>query len=584
MHPLTLCFYDKWIEKDFLDNDFHRSKTQIRTANITGIFCYFTLGWFFDDWLFPCETHQTMWNVRIVAEMVPLIVILVSYHPIFRRINYLSMSLGGLSGGLGIIIMSQYLSKEMVAYYYPALIIITFFTYNLSGTRFIYAFGVDFILFVTFNSALFYRGDSWSNNFILYDFYIIASNLIGGGAGYLTELQRRKIFFSEMNARAETNNSKKAKQEADAANIEKSRFLAAVSHDLRQPIHAQGLFLNMLSETDISAEQSKIVSNIKIASAAMGDMLHTLMDFSRIEAGVMSANIQNFSIQRLLNKIENEFLSQADVKNLVYRSRESGLSVRSDPAMLEMILRNLISNAIRYTESGGIMVACRKRGQFCTLEVYDTGIGIESVHHNDIFREFYQVNNPERDRRKGLGLGLSIVKGLSQTLEHALTFKTIPGRGTMFRLMLPMAELSEHQAETQSLNFGSKKTGLRILFVDDDELVRIGTQQQLFAWGFECDAVESLEEAMASAETNCPDLVISDYRLRNQSTGAEVIATLRKRWDQDLPALLITGDTAPDRLLEARSHGIRLLHKPVLPGELYRNIVEICEKNLQVAY
>jgi signal transduction histidine kinase/CheY-like chemotaxis protein len=577
LHPLTLCFRDNEIERGFLDNDFHRSTTQIRTANITGIFCFFTLGWFFDDWLFPSETHQLMWNIRMVAEAVPFIVILISYHPIFRRLNYISMSLGGLSGGLGIIMMSQYLSKDMMAYYYPALIIITFFTYNLSGTRFIYALGVDFILFATFNIALFYRGESWTNNFILYDFNILASNLIGGGAGYLTELQRRKLFISELNARSESENSRKAKQEADAANIEKSRFLAAVSHDLRQPIHAQGLFLNMLSETDISAEQTKIVSNIQIASAAMGDMLHTLMDFSRIEAGVMSANIQNFSIQPLLNKIENEFLSQADVKNLVYRSRETSLSVRSDPAMLEMILRNLISNAIHYTESGGIMVACRKRGRFCALEVYDTGMGIESAHHGDIFREFYQVNNPERDRRKGLGLGLFIVKGLSHTLEHALVFKSIPGRGTMFRLMLPMAELSEHQAEIQSLDFCSSKTGLRILFVDDDELVRIGTQQQLIAWGFECEAVESLEEALASAESNCPDLVISDYRLRNQSTGADVIASLRNQWDQDLPALLITGDTAPDRLQEARSHGIRLLHKPVSPSDLYRNIVEICE-------
>jgi len=580
MHPLTLCFYDKETEKNYLAHDFVRLVIQWRTACIIGIFCYAGLGVFFDKWLFEAELYPLIWKIRIMALSAPILVFAMSYHSFFKKINYLPVALEAFAGGIGLIFMIQYLPNDKVVFYFPSLIAITFFTYNFIGTRFIYALGADIILFIVFNVTIYEKIDKLSMSMAIYDFYILIANLIGGGTGYLTELQRRKLFISEMSARTETENSRKAKREAVAANIEKSRFLAAVSHDLRQPIHAQGLFLNMLSETDISAEQSKIVSNIKIASVAMGDMLHTLMDFSRIEAGVMNTNIQDFSIQPLLNKVENEFLSQADVKNLVYRSRESSLSVRSDPTMLEMILRNLISNAIRYTESGGIMVACRKRGQFCALEVYDTGMGIESAYHDDIFREFYQVNNPERDRRKGLGLGLSIVKGLCQTLEHALAFKSIPGRGTMFRLMLPMTELSEYQAENQTLDLCSSKTGLRILFVDDDELVRFGTQQQLIAWGFECDAVESLEEAMASAETNCPDLVISDYRLRNQSTGAEVIASLRNRWDQDLPALLITGDTAPDRLLEARSHGVRLLHKPVSPREMYRNIVDVCSDHI----
>jgi len=209
------------------------------------------------------------------------------------------------------------------------------------------------------------------------------------------------------------------------------------------------------------------------------------------------------------------------------------------------------------------------------LEVWDTGIGIEPAHQTEVFREFHQLGNPERDRRKGLGLGLSIVEGLARTLGHPLLLDSKPGRGSMFRLTLPLTTgvcvdnalvLPQHDGQL---------TNVRVLVVDDDESVRTGTLHLLRDWGCVVEAADSIEEALVLAGKHVPDVVISDYRLRDQRTGLEAIAALRAVLGQSLPALLITGDTAPDRLREALNSNIPLLHKPVSPDQLHLGLVNV---------
>jgi CheY-like chemotaxis protein len=206
--------------------------------------------------------------------------------------------------------------------------------------------------------------------------------------------------------------------------------------------------------------------------------------------------------------------------------------------------------------------------------VWDTGIGIAPQDQKEVFREFHQLGNPERDRRKGLGLGLAIAEGLSRTLGHDLSLVSIPQRGSVFRITLPVdtsipaAQLAMAQSKTRLLN-------ARLLVIDDDEIVREGMLYLLRDWGCECEAAESIEEALALARINAPNVVISDYRLREQRTGVEAIAALRALLGDALPALLITGDTAPERLREAQASGIPLLHKPVSPSKLYRKLVEL---------
>lgn len=365
-----------------------------------------------------------------------------------------------------------------------------------------------------------------------------------------------------------------AREKAEAANRAKSQFLAAASHDLRQPAQAQGLFLEVLSRTALDARQKSLLENVSAATRASIDMLNTLLDFSRIEAGVIEPRMQAFKVQTILNRIESEFGPQADARNLVYRSIETSLVAYSDPLLVELILRNLISNAIRYTEHGGLLVVCRQRGGEVSLEVWDTGVGIAPEHQQEVFREFLQLGNPERDRHKGLGLGLAIVDGLARQLGSPISLLSRPGRGSVFRLRLPMGVVASPSPPVLKEEHGYGCEA-RVLVIDDDEAVRIGMDQLLTDWGCRCDLAESIEEALDVARRQPPSLVISDYRLRGQRTGVDAIAALRDLLGADLPGMLITGDTAPDRLSEAHASGIPLLHKPVQPAELRRRLVAL---------
>ncbi len=371
--------------------------------------------------------------------------------------------------------------------------------------------------------------------------------------------------------RAET-----ARLDAVQANVAKSRFLAAASHDLRQPIHAQGLFLEVLANTALTRQQKDLLDSVRLSRDSAAEMLDVLLDFSRIEAGVIEPQIEAFRMQPLLNRLEREFGPQADSKHLVYRCRESTLLVESDAALLELILRNLISNAIRYTETGGILVTCRRRGASALIEVRDTGIGIAPDQHAEVFREFRQLANPERDSRKGLGLGLAIAQGMARTLGASLALCSKPGRGSVFGLVLPLTthlSVTTHLPVKATLTarnqvHGWELSGLRVLLIDDDPSVRLGMSHLLGSWGCECVAAESIEQALESLSGFGAQVAICDYRLREQRTGAEAVVALRARLGQAFACIIITGDTAPERLREAKATGVPLLHKPVNPQRL----------------
>lgn len=371
--------------------------------------------------------------------------------------------------------------------------------------------------------------------------------------------------------------AEQARIKAEEANLAKSKFLAAASHDLRQPIHAQALFLDVLGRSELSNKQHKILASARAAAGASAQMLDTLLDFSRIEACVIEPQFCAFQLQPLLNKLENELGSLADAKGIVYRSRETNLAVSSDPTLLELILRNLIINAIRYTEQGGLLVACRKRGDDVIIEVIDTGIGIAAEQQSEIFREFHQLGNSERDRQKGLGLGLAIVDGLVRSLDHQLTLVSQPNRGSIFRLRVPLVRSGFSEDIDSFLGATLLETGLlhglRALVIDDDILVRESMNQLLEDWNCECKVVESIAEALDVAGQWQPQILISDYRLREGKTGAQAIKQVRELIGEAIPAVIITGDTAPERLREAHESGIPLLHKPVSPYQLYRTIV-----------
>lgn len=351
--------------------------------------------------------------------------------------------------------------------------------------------------------------------------------------------------------------------EAEEANRAKTVFLASASHDLRQPLHAMGLFLNALARADLNDRQKHLLTQAEAAALATGEMLNTLLDFSKVDAGVVKPQMQPFALQPMLRKLEREMAPLAEEKGLAFRMRDSSVVLHADHALVEMILRNLVLNAIRYTERGAILLACRRRGARAVIEVWDTGIGIPTEQHEAIFREFHQLGNPERDRRKGLGLGLAIVQGLARTMSVDITLKSQPGRGSVFRLWLPVSARPWEESPSPAQQDEPDLSGMKVLLIDDDETVRAAMCDLLANWGCWCEAVASDDDALAVLQQFEPDVVLADYRLRSHRTGLQAVQAVRLRMERDVPAAILTGDTAPERLREAHDSGLPLLHKPV---------------------
>jgi signal transduction histidine kinase len=318
--------------------------------------------------------------------------------------------------------------------------------------------------------------------------------------------------------------SRHAQQEAEQANIAKSKFLAAASHDCASP-SMPGLVSGGAGQDGLTPDNKDLLANIQSATSASAEMLHSLLDYSRVEAGVITPQRQAFALQALLNKMERELAPLANSKGLFYRTHDTAEQVLSDPSLIELILRNLISNAIRYTQQGGILIGCRRRGNQLLLEVWDSGIGIDPHQQQEIFVEFHQLGNPERDRKKGLGLGLAIVRGLAQLLQHPLQLQSRPGLGSVFRLSLPRVDNSQHHAIPAATPpaITRQLPCATILLIEDDDIVRNSMVLLLQSWGCQCIAAESLESALPLLSQHQPDLLISDYRLREQKSGTDAI-------------------------------------------------------------
>ncbi|WP_454738245.1 ATP-binding response regulator [Cupriavidus necator] len=370
--------------------------------------------------------------------------------------------------------------------------------------------------------------------------------------------------------REQTVRAEAAQHAAEDASRAKSVFLASASHDLRQPLHAMGLFLVSLGRTGLDERQRQLVGHIEASSGAAREMLNSLLDFSKLEAGVITPRPRPFRLQPLLHKLENEFAPQADARGLVYRTRDTTATLYGDPTLVELVLRNLIANAIRYTQQGGVLVACRNRRLHAVVEVWDTGIGIPMAQHRDIFREFHQLGNPERDQRKGLGLGLAIVDGLARTMRTRVTLRSRPGHGSVFRFNMPQAWGTPEEAPRPLAPRGLD--GLRVLVIDDDVAIRTAMSELLATWQCQCRTAETEEDALRALGTFTPGLILADFRLRGHRTGQEALDAIRQRLGRHVPAIIITGDTAADRLRTAHAAGTALLHKPVVPQELQQAI------------
>ena len=355
-----------------------------------------------------------------------------------------------------------------------------------------------------------------------------------------------------------------------------NQFMAAASHDLRQPLHALGLYLSSLKRYIPSEEGQLILANTHRSTEALKQLLNSMLDLSKLDAGVVDVNRENLNLDSIFDHLLRSFLPLARQRELAFDIESSALVVNSDRLLLERILANLVDNALKYTQSGHVTVRAQARDAQICISVSDTGSGIPLSEQKAIFNEFYQLQNPERDRHKGLGLGLSIVKRLTRLLNIELKINSSKEQGTTFQILLPEASTIDIAYQTPHIKkpvpeVPGNLTGLSILIIDDELDVLNGMRTLLSQHGCDVALADSGERALQLIVANSctPDLIIADYRLRNDQTGDTAIAQVREEVNIDVPAIIITGDTSPDRLREALASGFHLLHKPVVIEDLF---------------
>lgn len=389
---------------------------------------------------------------------------------------------------------------------------------------------------------------------------IRGDTIVGGVSIDVTEQKRNEGALRE------------ARDKAEHANLAKSRFLAAASHDLRQPLQALRLLIAVLESTSDPIERREIVNDMTSSVEAMGELLDALLDIGKLEAGSISPEIVDTPVNSLLDRVAVDFRAEAARKGLVLRIVPSSATIATDPTLMGRILGNLVSNAIRYTESGTVLVGCRQTQGRLRIQVLDTGIGIRAEEHSQIFEEYHQIDNPARDRAKGLGLGLSIVERLAALLDHKISLHSIPGKGSVFSIETPIvrtvATVTEQQQPAEASAWGMAQR--RVLIVEDDESVANAMRRMLARWGADVQLASTHESAVAKATTDdeAPDLIISDYRLPGNRTGVDTLAEIDHRLNRSVPGIIITGQVMPADLKSAEEAGYPVLSKPVDPSAM----------------
>jgi signal transduction histidine kinase len=363
---------------------------------------------------------------------------------------------------------------------------------------------------------------------------------------------------------------KRAKQRADEANASKSTFLTFVSHDLLQPLNAAKLGLSALGEAPADPEWGELVHQVDRSLSNLEELIRTLLDISKLDAGVMRPNFSDFPVQRTLAPLREEFRPLAAARGLKFSIRPSNAWVRSDPLLLRRVLQNLINNALRYTRKGGVLVGCRKRGEALRIEINDTGLGIAEDRREAIFEEF-QREPTASDAEGGFGLGLSIVRRLSQALEHRIDLASRVGAGSTFAVSLPLVAPSGADREPSEVAPAVLAfAGVEVLLIENEASAAETMRLLLERWGCRLTRATNAAQAVAALQVlgHTPHLIIADLHLDNGELGFEAIDRARAQISSTTPAFLVASDLSPDVGAAASAAGLQVLLRPIKPAEL----------------
>jgi signal transduction histidine kinase len=387
------------------------------------------------------------------------------------------------------------------------------------------------------------------------------------------ELEALAGQFNRMAARLqethETQESRIAARTRDlaVANAAKTRFLAVASHDLRQPLHALGLFVGQLRAAKLPPAETALVEKTERSVAALNELLDQLLDLSKLDVGALVAKPRPFALHDLLSRLAAQFAPSAEAKGLVLTAVPTSLWVMSDPLLLERILLNLITNALRYTVEGRILIGCRRRGELVELLVADTGVGIAPEHLPRVFQEFYRATAGDRGANTGLGLGLAIVKRLALLLGHRVAMTSTPGKGTIVRVYVARAS-PQMEAIAVPASVVDNLRGVRVLVVDDEASALEAMQGMLSQWGCDVVTARSGDEAVGRVRERPPDMVLCDLDLKASESGIAVLERIRVACGPAVPCAYVTGESDPDLIAAARASGHPIAFKPVTPAKL----------------
>lgn len=418
-------------------------------------------------------------------------------------------------------------------------------THLMSGNDILWVVGVLLLTFLGVNTFLALRGNKSS----------------------------KELIVARFENQALMENLAEEKATAERAVISKSRFLASASHDLRQPLHAIGLFLNALRNRETDEERLKILGNLDSSTDALRVLFNSLLDMSRLDAEVIVCNPKHVLLQDVLIPVQVSLEAEAALKGIDMQLDANDVAVYTDPILMERVLRNLLSNAVQYTEKGVIRLWCESVGSDVVVHLEDTGIGIPEHASEEVFSEYFQLNNPERDRGKGLGLGLAIVTRLAKLMDISITMSSKVNVGTRFSLKMTRGDTHIASSHIKPVNEQGQPIGVghRVLVIDDEIQVLKSMKQTLEDWGCEVLLSDSARDAlrqMALSEFE-PDLILSDYRLREGHNGVDTVWALRESFDREVPAIILTGDTSPEKLKQVTDSGFELMHKPIAITELH---------------
>jgi signal transduction histidine kinase/CheY-like chemotaxis protein len=541
---------------------------RLRAVNLTARILVITaVGYAVAQFLDPTPG---MWKPAVVATVAALTFISV---PLLHRFGPVVAAATLLLTGFAVAFINTWLSgtgNGMHEYYLVgvALTVLYFGTERIVLSAFFGALAIVLIvvleLMAPYNTGLQPSSTQFAN-------FIVNTIVTCGSLLAIVTYALREAARAEENLAREYAASQNKTRQLEIADKYKSHFLASASHDLRQPLHALNLFVAQLRGETKPAERDRLAARIDAAVGSMNELFEALLDMTKLEAGVLQPNIAEFSVERVLERIETTFSDAAQKKGLRLRVVHSSAWVRSDPILLERVLLNLVANAVTYTARGGVVVGCRRRGNALRFDVCDTGPGIPEDQRRNIFDEYYRLG-ADAGRQSSLGLGLAIVDRLSRLLGHAVELASRPDRGSRFSVSVPLAAQPHATmgAHAPAEAIADPARGRLIMVIDDDTLVLDGMRGILQSWGCEVRTAASGAAALAhiSELGMRPDLIISDSRLADGKTGLEAIERLRQLAGAPIPAFVITGDTAPERLREASTGGFPLLHKPVSPMAL----------------